>query len=288
MSRRRRRAKPLSRAAVPEPAPPEGEAGRSRPGGRRLRALALLVAVAAVIAVAVGGLAFLVRSAESTSKALIVDQLDQTFPNPDFVKEAGTLLEGAGYDVYYTPGERVTVDFYRKLAARDYDIIILRTHSARLQDRATQELSDVAVLFTAEPFAETKYIQDQMAGRLGPSFYYSGGERYFGVHADFITSAIKGDFDGATVIIMGCDALRSETLAEAFVEKGAKAVIGWDGPVSAAHTDAATRRLLEHLVADGHSTAEAVKETMAELGPDPSSSSTLRLYPAGAATFAGP
>jgi len=99
---------------------------------------------------------------------------------------------------------------------------------------------------------------------------------------------VRGDFDGATVIVMGCDALRSDVLASAFVDKGATAVIGWDGPVSAEETDSATERLLRHLVADKHSTPEAVAKTMAEVGPDLSYSSSLRLYPAGEAGFALP
>jgi hypothetical protein len=288
MSRGRKRAKPASKTAVQEPAPLEGEAGHPAPGGRRWRIAALLaIAAAVVVAAAVSGLVVLARSGESRPRALIVDQLDQTFPDPDFIKQAGSLLEGAGYDVRYTPGDRVTVDFYRKLGGHDYDLIILRSHSARLRDRVTQQLSDVAVLFTSEPFADTKYINDQMAGRLGPAFYYDGGEKYFGVHPAFIESDVEGGFGGATVIVMGCDALRSDVIARAFVDKGAKAVIGWNGPVSAEHTDQATERLLQHLVIDKLGVQEAVAETMSEVAPDPSSGSELRYYPTEAAVSAG-
>ena len=240
-----------------------------------------------MVAAAVSAFVLLARSGESVPRALIVDQLDQTFPNPDFVKEAGTLLEGAGYDVRYTPGGRVTVDFYRKLGGDDYDLIILRSHSARLRDRATQQLTDVAVLFTSEPFVDTRYISDQMAGRLGPAFYYDGGEKYFGVHPAFIRSGVQGGFGGATVILMGCDALRSDAIASAFVDRGAKAVIGWNGPVSADHTDQATEHLLQHLVVDKLGVQEAVAKTMSEVAADPSSGSELRYYPAEAAASAG-
>ena len=98
---------------------------------------------------------------------------------------------------------------------------------------------------------------------------------------NFIKSSMKGNFPGTTIIIMGCDGLRSDSIAEAFVERGAKAVVGWDGLVSSAHTDAATERLLQHLLADGLPLQEAVAQTMAEVGPGPSYGSTLLAYPSG-------
>jgi hypothetical protein len=66
--------------------------------------------------------------------------------------------------------------------------------------------------------------------------------------------------------------------AEAFVHKGAKVVAGWDSLVSASQTDAATERLLQHLVVDGLSVEEAVQRTGKEVGPDPGFNSSLLLY----------
>jgi NAD(P)-dependent dehydrogenase (short-subunit alcohol dehydrogenase family) len=95
----------------------------------------------------------------------------------------------------------------------------------------------------------------------------------------FIKSSAKGKFQGTTIILMGCDGLKSDAMAEAFVQKGAKAVVAWDGLVSPQHTDAAIERLLQHLLKDGLTLQEAVAQTMAEVGPDPSYESVLRLYP---------
>jgi hypothetical protein len=86
---------------------------------------------------------------------------------------------------------------------------------------------------------------------------------------------------------MGCDGLRSDAAARAFVDKGAGAVVGWDGAVSAAHTDEATERLLQHLVSEGLTVGEAVAKTEADVGPDPSYGSKLVLYPAEAGASAG-
>jgi len=287
VSRRRKRAKPPREVTLQHPAAAEADARRPRLGGRGPRRAALLAIVAAVVvAAAVSGFVLLARSGESTPRALIVDQLDQTFPNPAFVKEAGTLLTDAGYHVYYTPGKRATVDFYRDLGRGDYDVIVLRTHVARLLDATRQNLGDDAILFTSEPYTATRYLKDQLAWRLGPAYYYPGGDQYFGLLPEFITSNVRGDFNGATVIVMGCDGLKSNKMAEAFVRKGAQAFISWDGDVSADHTDAATERLLQHLVVDKLGTQEAVARTMTEVGPDPSYGSKLVLYPAEAAVSA--
>ena len=67
---------------------------------------------------AISGVVILTRPAQQVPKVLIVDQLGQTSPNPTFVNEAGTLLAQAGYRVYYTPYQNVTVDFYRELGRR--------------------------------------------------------------------------------------------------------------------------------------------------------------------------
>jgi len=97
---------------------------------------------------------------------------------------------------------------------------------------------------------------------------------------------MRGDFDGATIIMMGCDGLLFDNTPKALVDKGAKAVIGWDGLVSAAHTDAATERLLQYLVVDGLTMGQAVQKTLAEVGTESSYENSLRVYPEEARSLA--
>lgn len=215
---------------------------------------------------------------ERVPRAAIVDQLSLTAPNPSFAVTARSLLEQAGYAVDYYPGEDVTVDFYRDLPTGDYELLVLRVHSAltRLDHKETDDVS----LYTNEPYNETKYLDEQAAQRLSIGAYYSGwpGE-YFAVTPVFVRSSMKGEFGDATIIMMGCYGLTSDMMAEAFVGKGAKAVVGWNGLVSARHTDGATERLLQHLLIDGLPMPEAVGQTMAEVGPDPANGSTLLVHP---------
>jgi hypothetical protein len=215
-------------------------------------------------------------------KAAIVDQLSLTSPNPAFVENATRTLEQAGYKVTYSPGEEVTLDLYRRLPSLAYKVIVLRVHSGVELGQPSQDVA----LFSAEPYSPTRYVEEQRTGRVALVYYYEGSPQYFGVTPDFVKASMVAKFDGTTIILMGCDGLRNDATARAFVGKGAKSFVSWSGPVSASHTDTATERLLQHLVIDGLSTREAVAETMAEVGPDPSFGSQLRYYPAEAAASA--
>jgi hypothetical protein len=206
-----------------------------------------------------------------------VDQLALTQTNPAFRQAATDILEQAGYTVDYYPGEEVTVEFYRKFPAQPYELVIFRVHSAlgREDDRP----ADWVTLFTADAYRETWYVDEQKTRRLSKVSYFEDGPAYFGIMPDFVRSSMKGDLRGATVVMMGCDGLAAETIAEALVEKGAKAVVSWSGLVSADHTDSATEHFLRHSVTEGLPLQEAVDKTAAEVGPDPAYGSVLRLYP---------
>ena len=257
-----------------------------RRGHRRRLALSVLVAVGGLVAALVAFLALRPGSSEAPGppRAAIVDQLSLSSPNSAFVQEATSMLEGAGYAVDYYPGDQVTIELYRGLPRHHYEMVILRVHSARFQT-SDGTLTDDVVLFTGEPYDRQKNVEDRKAGYLARARYFLTDpvSYFFGVTARFVESKMKGDFEGATVILMGCDGLRSNTMAGAFVGRGAKAFISWDDLVSTNHTDAATESLLRYLLIEKRTPSEAVAQTMTEVGPDPSYGSKLLLYPAEAA-----
>ena len=222
------------------------------------------------------------------ARAAIIDQASLTSPNPALVWTATSRLAQAGYQVDYIPGEQVTVDFYRRLPEQGYDLLVIRTHSGLIGEA---QQNNQGFIFTSETYDETKYIADQRARRLIVASYattYPGESvalrdipRLFGLAPEFFRSGVTGSFDGALVILMGCNGLTTDSLATALVGRGARQVLSWDGLVSASHTDAATEHLLGHLFVDGLSLEEAVARTMAEVGPDPTYQSKLLSYPPG-------
>ena len=261
----------------------QGEAARPRRARGFLVSgrLALLAATVALLA-AGGFVAFVLLSrsdaAPQPPSAVIVDQLELTVPNLDFVSEATAELEAAGYRVDYVYGEAVTVDYFRGLAKGGYDVVLVRAHAGR---RVTGD-GITADIFTSEPFSSTSHVDEQREKRLLAGVYteeLSLEDAVFTIPAEFVDAEMRGDFDGATVVLMGCDVLGGERLAEAFVERGAGAVVGWDDKVSAEHTDAATLSLLGHLLRERLPVAGAAAAAMADLGPDPYYDSKLVSYP---------
>lgn len=210
-------------------------------------------------------------------KAVIVDHLSLTLPNETFVQTTATILTKANYTVDYFSGEKVTVNFYRNLPMGRYKLIILRVHSALDADG-----NPPLALFTSEPLDSRKHVNEQLTEQVqGVMFtpYRSGDKAYFGIVPKFIELSVKGEFQNSVIIAMGCDGLRYTDMAEAFIQKGAKAYIGWNASVSVSHTDTATTQLLKNLVTEKQTIEDAVENTMNEVGPDLMNNSFLKYYP---------
>jgi hypothetical protein len=245
-------------------------------GGVTVLALAITGAVA---------LAMALHKGPSGPRAVIVDQLALTDPNDDFIADTKRRLKDAGYRVDYVPTERVTVDYYRALPGKGYKLIILRSHAAEQisKDKDTGAVKTIgdAGLFTAEAYSANEHVNDQYKAILGIGTIPQAPQlgQLFTITPAFVASEAHGTFDGSIVVLMGCAGLKTESLARAFVGKGASEFISWDEAVTAEHTDKATTALLGHLLGDGLPGAEAVAKTMADVGPDPQLGGRLRAYP---------
>lgn len=209
-------------------------------------------------------------------KAALVDQLSLTFPNQGFINKTTEILEQAGYTVDYYPGEEVTVEFYRNLPTHHYDLVILRVHSGRIRT-PDGTLGDDVGLFTDEPYNPEKYVEEEKAGLVGSFHYSNTSSSYFGITPSFVAWAMEGKFEDSTVILMGCDGVRSDTMAKAFIYKGANAFVSWTKPILASYTDAVTESLLKHLLIEKLPLKEAMEKAIAEVGFDQIYGSRLRV-----------
>ena len=261
---------------------------RTRAGRHPRRLLAVgggaVLAIAAAIAVLVTPIGRDVTGLlsgggdDGVLTAAIVDQLELTVPNPEFVSNVTGLLEDNGYTVDYIPGADVTVDLYRDLPKHDYELIILRVHSTAEISRGESDVTSVS-LFTGQLYSEDLYYEEQLSGAVGFAQYTADSPKLFGVTAEFVRNSMEGRFDDTVVLMMGCQGFINAEGAEAFADRGARTFIGWDGLVSAQHTDAASSQLLQYLIQDGIDTRDAIDLTMAELGPDPDFGSQLVARP---------
>ena len=217
-----------------------------------------------------------VSNHEGAGEAVIIDQLSVTYPNTTFWHTARSIFKQEELRTFYVQGGFATVDFYRGLASRGFSFIILRAHSA-----ISLETGDI-VLFTNEKWSDSKasttYLGDIMADGLAKVRVEEGSPEYFGIFPNFVR-AMNGDFKNAVVVMMGCETLMNPSMAEAFIEKGAKLCIGWTGPVSIEHSDVSVIHFLQHLIAEKDTVSDAVSKTMEEVGEDPDWKGRLVWYP---------
>lgn len=238
-------------------------------------------------------------------RAVLIDELAVFAPHPAFVRQVGTALGEAGYEMTYVPPQEVTVERLRSLPGDRADLIIVRAHAALIFDRG--QWTDDAALFSSEPVDLATFdvsglraldpaaldapsvpaagaapvgasrLSAAAAAALIPVRRETGSDRrpYLGLGARFVRDHVRGRFRrDPVVVLMGCDTLRGRGLSEAFLARGASAVIGWSREVSSAHTDRATAALVAHYAAHGD-VADAVLAAMAAVGPDPKSGAHL-------------
>ena len=209
-------------------------------------------------------------------KAALVDQLSLTFPNETFVDITKSILSKEGYFTDHYSGREVTVELYRNLPNHYYDIIILRVHSVMTVYRG----EPIVALFTSQLHTDAEFVHERSTGQVGKVKYSADcQEAYFGISQEFVRFSMTGEFAGALIILMGCEGIKDNEMAKAFVEKGAKTCIGWNGKVSAPHTDQTTTLLLQYLFTEKQPLEQAIENAMKEVGSDPAYGSTLVKYP---------
>jgi hypothetical protein len=257
-------------------------------GGAAL-ALLLLMGVANMVApramqrVLVGAPTPTPSPTPTKPRAAIVDQTGLSFPTPEFLGQAEAYLEEAGYTVDRYPPEAVTVSFLRSLPGQGYDLILFQTHASSrviLPDEE-QESSGYApgpFLFTAEPYEQQRYLRLQLDDQVRASrLFHEDSPVLFAVGPKFVRRSMRGYFPDTVIILGGCQSLALPDLAQAFLERGASVVIGWDEMVGLSHNNEAVLNLLEGMTVEGLGPREAVERAMAEVGPDPSYDSSLDL-----------
>jgi hypothetical protein len=162
-------------------------------------------------------------------RALVIDQLSLNYPDPSFTTNITEALNSAGYTVVYSGPSLTAVDSFRQLPEQGYDLIIIRAHTGSSQS-----------IITAQPYLQSEYVADQLAGRLVPA-QVNGGPVYFAITPKFVSQSMTGRFSESTIMVMGCSALEgTHEIASAFLDRGASFFVGWDSSVSIIHTDTST------------------------------------------------
>jgi hypothetical protein len=208
-------------------------------------------------------------------KAALVDQIALMNPDPEFTDQALAYLEEAGFSVDVYEGEEITVEFYRTLPAKGYKLILVRTHSTNILNETMP--GGPVFLFTSEVYDKNRYVKEQLANRIGRAkiLYNDDSPLYFAIVSGFVRYEMTGRFDDTLIIIGGCQSLGTLDLAQALLDRGASAVVGWNEWVDLSHNDKAILHLLRGLTTERLTLEQAMRKTMNEIGPDPAYQSML-------------
>jgi len=208
-------------------------------------------------------------------KAALVDQIALTNPNPEFTEKALAYLREAGFSVDVYQGEEITIEFYRTLPTKGYKLILMRTHATNVLNERIP--GGPVFLFTSELYEKNRYVKEQLTNRIGrvKILYNEDSPFYFAIVAGFVRRDMVGRFEDALIIIGGCQSLGTPDLAQALIDRGAAAVVGWNERVNLAHNDQAVLHLLRGLTTEKLTLEQAMRKTMNEIGPDPTYRSIL-------------
>ena len=216
--------------------------------------------------------------------AAIVDQLSSLQENEGFIGNVTRELEDYGFEVDVYQGSNNTVEFYRQLPTYGYKLIIFRAHSGILEQDGEVMLR--TVLFTNEPYTESRYALEQVYEQLVMGGACQGCPMMFGITPKFVRAEgvigqdkdMVGRFDDTVIIMMGCSGIAMEDMARAFVDKGASVYLAWDRSVELYYVDNATPYLMNQLCSGKLTIREAVDNTMDVIGPDPNYGAELTYY----------
>jgi len=210
-------------------------------------------------------------------KAAIVDQLSETSPNPAFIQHVTLELQNTGFTVDLYKADDVTVNFYRQLPGHGYKLIIFRVHAGLLENNAGSGSN--IWLFTSQPYSRLQFYLAQLRNQVTAAKVTNTTDNVFAVSAGFITDCVRHNFNNTVIINMGCSAFSSPEIAQAYVQRGASAFIGWDANVGISYADDATSALVDKLCAQNQTIKQATDETVNEKGPDPNNQAFLHFYP---------
>ncbi|MEM3726078.1 MAG: hypothetical protein QXK98_04350 [Candidatus Bathyarchaeia archaeon] len=191
-------------------------------------------------------------------KAAIIDQLNSSelspisrLPNQTFVEAAKELLHQRFSHIdYYS--DNATVEQYRLLPSLGYKLIIWRAHSALDPDNYTAICSsEKVVLGKYEQYSREQLKACEIAG---------DPVQYFAITPAFVKECMSGRFEDTVIILMSCNGLRQNYFktAEAFIEKGVKVFISWNWWINSSQNDHAITLLLQYLIGENDTIAQAV------------------------------
>jgi hypothetical protein len=192
-------------------------------------------------------------------RAAIVDQLSSSKlgatirnQNATFIEAAEHLLQERFSTIDYF-SDNATVEQYVHLASSSYRLIVWRGHSAL-------DPSGYVALASTDKYGLKDYDTYLENDQLALCNITGDNSLYFGITPKFIEQVMGGRFTDTVIFLMSCNGLNAGYLktAQAFQNKGAKAVISWDNWISSLDNDGAADIFLQYLISENNTIGQAV------------------------------
>ena len=227
---------------------------------RKLLLASILIMVTLIMS---GAYFYLQPSQPTTPKAAIIDQLGSSqlstisrYENQSFINSTMNLLNSRFAQVdYYS--DNATVENYKRLSSLGYRIVIWRAHSA------IDNKSKYIAISTTETDESTNYNQYLSNGQLTVCHIVGDSKKYIGITPKFVQEIMTGRFEDTVIILMSCNGLKTDyySTANAFVAKGAKVIVSWDGWIEKPDNDQGITIFLQHLLGQNSTISEATAIT---------------------------
>ena len=249
-------------------------------GGVFKRNRKLIYVISAIVVILIPAVYFYSAATTKTElpRAAIVDQLSSSKlgaairdQNATFIEAAEHLLQKRFSTIdYYS--DNATVEQYTRLALSGYKLIVWRGHSAL-------DPSGYVALASTDKYGFKDYDTYLENDQLALCNITGDNSLYFGITPKFIEQEMGGRFKDTVIFLMSCNGLNSGYLktAQAFQNKGAKAVISWSNWISSLDNDGAADILLRYLINENNTIGQTISK-MPLYSPD-YGWAELRYYP---------
>ncbi len=207
---------------------------------------------------------YLTQRLTDNKSAIIIDPIN----SDEFKRQSIELLSSNGYEVEYVSGGNVTVEYLKNIPS--HDLYIFRVHSTCVSNRTW--------IFTGEKYRTNSYPILQLTDLIHKAKPSRESDYLFAVSPEFIQRFNEDGFKDGVVLMMGCDGLSKNDLAEAFCTEGASIYVSWDGNVCLEHTDQAFLALLESMCLRETTIMGAIQYAQTHVGRDPVYYSSLNYY----------
>jgi len=178
-------------------------------------------------------------------------------PIPEIVKLYTDVFQKVGYSTVYNKYENIEVDF-RILKNMAGDIILWEGHGGLSRFYGSVLFTDIEVNNITTEYIKMAYSEEWNNGGI------VAGEKHYYITYKYINSLPNRCFNGALIYLNTCHSLEDKKLAQAFLDKGAGAVIGNDETIQQVYGRYLLANIMETLLKTNGKTGDlyTVKEAI--------------------------